>query len=131
MAILVDTSAWFARFVADDPEHARVATWFAENDKPLITTDYCVDEVLTLLIARKRPLLAVEAGRLLFDESVAQLHFLTSEQIYRSWIVFRQRAAAGWSFTDCTSKTVIEQLKITEAVTLDRHFEQFGVTILP
>lgn len=131
MAILVDTSAWFARFVADDPAHARVAKWFAENDKPLITTDYCIDEVLTPCIARKRPLLAVEAGRLLFDESVAQLHFLTAEPIQRSWIVFQQRAAAGWSFTDCTSKTAIEQLKITEAVTLDRHFEQFGVTILP
>lgn len=88
MAILVDTSAWFARFVADDPEHARVATWFAENDKPLITTDYCVDEVLTLLIARKRPLLAVEAGRLLFDESVAQLPVLTSEQFIALGLCF-------------------------------------------
>lgn len=29
--IFVDTGGWFARFVPDDPDHARVAAWFAAN----------------------------------------------------------------------------------------------------
>ncbi len=131
MTIFVDTSAWFARFVTDDPAHSRVAAWFASNTASLATTDYCVDETLTLLAARKRPRLALEAGRLLFDEVVAQICFLSIDQIRRSWILFQQRANAGWSFTDCTSKIVIDDLAVTAAITLDQHFQQFGVTILP
>jgi predicted nucleic acid-binding protein len=82
--IFVDTGAWFARFVPDDPDHARVATWFASNSEVLVTSDYCVDETLTLLAVRKRPRLAVEAGRELFQESLARLNFLTNEQINRA-----------------------------------------------
>ncbi|MCC6491669.1 MAG: hypothetical protein IT424_01460 [Pirellulales bacterium] len=75
--IFVDTGAWFARFVPDDPHHARLKAWFAANSEPLLTTDDCVDETLTLLMARKRPKLAIEAGLQFFSESLAQLHFLT------------------------------------------------------
>jgi predicted nucleic acid-binding protein len=102
--IFVDSGAWFARFVADDPNHASVVDWFAANGEPLITTDYCVDETLTLLVARKRPLLASKAGREFFDETVSQLHFLTNDQIRRAWILFSQRAAIGWSFTIAPAK---------------------------
>jgi uncharacterized protein len=129
--IFVDTGAWFARFVPDDPDHARIMSWFAANHEPLVTSDYCVDETLTLLAARKRPMLAVEVGRELFDESIARLHYLTRDQIERAWILFRQRASAGWSFTDCTSKIVIDELKVSAAVALDRHFADFGVSLVP
>lgn len=131
MTIFVDTSARFARFVPDDPDHSRVAAWFVSNTMPLVTTDYCVDETLTLLAARKRPRLAIEAGHVLFNELVAQICFLTSDQIRRSWLLFQQRAASGWSFTDCTSKVIIDELKVTAAVSLDQHFLQFGISVLP
>ena len=127
--IFVDTGVWFARFVADDPDHIRVAEWFSANRERLITSDYCVDETLTLLATRKRPKLAIEAGRELFDQTLSRLHFLTSEQINRAWILFQQRAASGWSFTDCTSKIVIDDLGIDSAAALDRHFAQFGIAM--
>lgn len=129
--IFVDTGVWFARFVADDPDHSRMMSWFAANSEPLVTSDYCVDETLTLLAARKRPKLAIEAGRPLFDETLARLHFLTSDQITRAWILFQQRAASGWSFTDCTSKIVIDDLGVKTAAALDKHFGQFGVSLVP
>ncbi len=129
--IFVDTGAWFARFVPDDPEHERMREWFAANQQPLVTTDYCVDETLTLLAVRRRPHLAKQAGSLFFDESLAKLHYLTRPQIERSWIVFQQQINAGWSFTDCTSKIVIEDLRLGSAVALDRHFSQFGIPIVP
>lgn len=129
--IFVDTGAWFARFVPDDPDHERMLSWFVANNELLVTTDYCVDETLTLLAARSRPKLATEAGLLLFDESLASLHFLTRHQIERGWILFQQRARTGWSFTDCTSKIVIDDLELKSAATLDRHFAQFGISIFP
>ncbi len=129
--IFVDTGAWFARFVADDPEHARLREWFATNRQPLITTDYCVDETLTLLAVRRRPQLAKQAGVVFFDESLAKLHFLTRKQIEQSWILFQKQMSSGWSFTDCTSKIVIDDLQLKSAVALDRHFDQFGIQIVP
>ena len=109
--IFVDTGAWFARFVPNDPDHDRVTTWFGSNNEPLITSDYCVDEVLTLLVARKRPNLAAEVTRQFFEESLAQLHFLSRDEIVRASVVFQQRAVAGWSFTDCTSKILIDDFR--------------------
>ena len=114
--IFVDTSGWFARFTPDDPDHNRIKQWFATNTVPLITTDYCVDETHTLLLARRRPQLAMQAGRAFFDESVIHVTYLAREQIERAWILFQQRIDAGWSFTDCTSKIVIEDLKISIGV---------------
>jgi predicted nucleic acid-binding protein len=129
--IFVDTGAWFARVVPDDPDHSRVASWFANNSELLVTTDFCVDETLTLLASRKRPKLAVEAGKEFFAESIARPHFLSNDQIRRAWIMFQQRAAAGWSFTDCTSKIVVDDIGATTAVALDQHFHQFGVNVVP
>jgi uncharacterized protein len=130
--VFVDTGVWFAKFVLEDPNHARISAWFAANLEPVITTDYCVDEVLTLLVARKRLPRALEAGRLLFDDKLVKLHFVTADQVYRAWILFQQRAAAGWSFTDCTSKIVIDDLALRTAAALDDHFRQFGnVTVVP
>jgi predicted nucleic acid-binding protein len=103
-----------------------VKAWFAANEERLLTTDYCIDETLTLLVARKRPDLSIEAGQQLFRETIARLHFVTPDQVHRAWILFRQRAAAGWSFTDCTSKIVIDALEVRTAVALDDHFRQFG-----
>lgn len=131
MTIFVDTSAWFARFVPDDPAHSCVKDWFTANTTPLVTTGYCVDETLTLLATRKRPQLALEVGRLLFDEVVARICFLTVDQIRPSWILFQQRADIGWSFTDCTSKFVIGDIAVPAAIALDQHFHHFGVSILP
>jgi predicted nucleic acid-binding protein len=37
-----------------------------------------------------------------------------------------------WSFTDCTSKVVIEQRRISQAFAFDHHFNQFGtVQVVP
>jgi len=129
--IFVDTGVWYARFVPDDPNHVRVVSWLDANPSLLITSDYCVDETLTLIASRKRSGLAMVAGRHLFGETIAALHFLDDSQIHRAWILFQLRAAAGWSFTDCTSKIVIDDLKLDSAAAFDHHFHQFGITILP
>jgi predicted nucleic acid-binding protein len=130
--VFVDTSAWFAFFVPDDANHALVQGWFDTFKPPLLTTDYCIDETLTLLVARKRLARALVAGQAFFHRNAARIHFLSQNQIHRAWILFQQRASAGWSFTDCTSKIVMDDLGINVAVALDEHFHQFGnVTVVP
>jgi predicted nucleic acid-binding protein len=49
-----------------------------------------------------------------------------------AWETFRQFDDKSWSFTDCTSKVVMEQLNIKVAFAFDHHFQQFGtVQVVP
>ena len=109
-----------------DPAHRKLRQWLTEHPQPLLTTDYCIDETLTLLTARGELRRALEAGKAFFELDLATLHFVTPEQVLRAWILFRHRAASGWSFTDCTSKIVMDDLGIVQALALDEHFRQFG-----
>jgi predicted nucleic acid-binding protein len=75
---------------------------------------------------------ARESGEAFFGEQLARLHFLSREEIYRAWILFRQRASNGWSFTDCTSHVVMGSLGIRQTVALDDHFRETGaIVVLP
>ena len=51
--IFVDTGAWFAADIANDGDHVAAAAWLERNDQPLLTTDYVLDELLTLMNALK------------------------------------------------------------------------------
>jgi uncharacterized protein len=42
--IFVDTGAWFAAFVPNDPDHAAANSWLTRNAEPLVTTDYILDD---------------------------------------------------------------------------------------
>lgn len=130
--VFVDTGAWFALHVPTDPNHERVSEWLKDNSEPLLTTDYCVDETLTLLCARREFRRSIEVGRLLFESGSVLLHFLTPDEVQRAWILFQNRHRAGWTFTDCSSKVVMDSLKITTALAFDVHFHQFGrVQVVP
>lgn len=129
MAIFVDTGAWFAYFVRRDPDHAAAVEWMKQNRKPLVTTDYVVDELLTLLKLRESHRLAVAAGDLLWSQQVAEVEHIGHNDLAAAWDVFRRYQDKDWSFTDCTSKVVIDRLGITEAFAFDHHFEQFGKVV--
>ena len=127
-----DTGGWFALFVPDDLNHAAAATWFAQQRQPLLTTDYVVDETLTLLRSRGQSTAALALGQQFFGGSFATIYYLTEDDIRAAWQVFSRYADKDWSFTDCTSKVVMEKLSITEAFAFDQHLRQFGtVTVVP
>ncbi len=130
--IFVDTGAWFASVVPWDANHAAAATWLAQNQERLITTDYVVDEMLTLLRVRKESKRAMVIGDLFFEQKIADLYFLQAPDLRQAWDVFSNFDDKEWSFTDCTSKVVIEKFQIAQAFAFDDHFRQFGtVHVVP
>jgi predicted nucleic acid-binding protein len=52
------------------------------------------------------------------------------ELFHQSIEFFRDRPDKEWTFTDCTSFVVMENLGIREALTADVHFEQAGFVAL-
>lgn len=130
--IFVDTGAWFASVVPTDPDHKAAVTWLAANTFPLLTTDYVVDETLTLLRARGERTRSLRLGNSFFHSDLATIHKLGALELELAWRVFESFADKDWSFTDCASKVVIEQLGITQAFAFDHHFRQFGaVEVVP
>ncbi len=43
---------------------------------------------------------------------------------------FRKHSDRCYSFTDCTSFVVMRELRLTEALTTDRHFVEAGFRVL-
>ncbi|MGO9599935.1 MAG: type II toxin-antitoxin system VapC family toxin [Isosphaeraceae bacterium] len=130
--IFVDTGAWFARLVPSDGDYPAAREWFEQNTYPLITTDYVLDELLTVLKVRGEYQRALEVGPSLFNGDVCDLEWVTQADVRNAWQIFSTYRDKGWSFTDCVSRVVMERLHITTAVAFDEHFHQFGtVTVVP
>ena len=130
--IFVDAGAWFASTVPWDANHAAAVKWLSHNHESLVTTDYIVDETLTLLRIRKEPGRALAFGQQIFAGKLADRHFLQEPDLRDAWQIFEKFADKEWSFTDCTSKVVIEKLGLSTAFAFDQHFRQFGsVVIVP
>jgi predicted nucleic acid-binding protein len=72
------------------------------------------------------------SGAELFSGALAELYYLSEADVLAAWEVFRQYNDKKWSFTDCSSKVVMEQSQITRALSLDHHFRQFGnIYVMP
>ncbi|MEX2308649.1 MAG: type II toxin-antitoxin system VapC family toxin [Pirellulales bacterium] len=130
--IFVDTSAWFAFHSVRDVNHAAAAQAMNSFSEPLVTTDYVVDETLTLFRARGEHRLALTFGRRVIDGGSAKIVAVSNLDFADAWEVFQRFADKEWSFTDCTSQVVMQRLHIQRAFAFDDHFHQFGtVTVLP
>lgn len=53
------------------------------------------------------------------------MHKVTTSALSLAWKTFEQLDDKNWSYTDCTSKVVMEQLNIKVAFAFDHHFRRF------
>ena len=131
MAVFVDTGAWFAASVPSDRDHAAAAAFMRSNTDRLVTSDYIDDELLTLFRSRGQMDRAKD-----WVEQVRQRR-LDIIEVFESDIraatkLFFDFADKDWSFTDCTSRVLMERLGIVRAFAFDEHFRQFGtVAVVP
>jgi len=51
-SVFVDTDGWYAAIVRKDHDHKAAKQFLANNDFPLMTSDYVMDETVTLLQSR-------------------------------------------------------------------------------
>lgn len=106
--------------------------WLSTNHSPLLATDYVIDETLTLLRVRGERKRALLLGAKFFRHGLVEIHKLTAADLTLASETFERFDDKDWSFTDCTSKVVMDQLGITVAFAFDRHFHQFGtIQVVP
>ena len=133
-AVFVDTAGWVACADAADPAHARsreARDAALEAGHTLVTTDFVVDETLTLIRFRLG-LPAADAWWQQVDRS-ARLRWerIDASRFEKARHVFFQYRDKDFSFTDCTSFVIMRELRLTHALTTDRHFRQMGFQLLP
>lgn len=130
--IFVDSGGWFASVIPDDNDYETARIWLEENKEPLFTTNYIVDETLTLLRARGENQKALEVGHLFFRGLLADVYHLSEEDALQTWQIFQKFSDKDWSFTDCSSKYICEKFGIARALSFDKHFRQFGtISVVP
>lgn len=125
--IFVDTGAWYALAVPSDVDHQQAKSFLASVDEPLITTDYIVDELLTLFTVRGEKAKGIEWRHDVLAKGGVRLERVNEKDFVEALDVYELFADKEWSFTDCTSYAVIKRLRICRAFSFDHHFHQFAI----
>lgn len=134
--IFLDTSFLYPLFSVEDEDHIRVRTVIESHrgkrlNELLVTTPHVVYETITLIrmgqrhgrpdaAARHRH--AVAAGEGLLGGKMARIHRPSEDEEQAAFAFFKRHADQSYSFVDCLSFVVMEQLGISEAWAVDSDF---------
>lgn len=134
--VFVDTSAWIALNSKDDKYHNEACFLNQKlivEEYGYVTTNFVLDETYTFLryevSHRKAVELAHEITELEGNGKV-EVVYISREIAQLALKIFEQYGDKNFSFTDCTSFVVMNQLGLIETFTFDHHFEQYGLVQL-
>ena len=131
--IYIDTSGFYALLVQRDSMHQRASTIMAQAARArtrFVTTDYVLDESVTLLKARGHRQLIALLFETLGASSVIRVEWTTAERFHETRAFCLHHSDKDWSFTDCLSFLVMRNLGLHQALTSDGHFRQAGFRVL-
>jgi predicted nucleic acid-binding protein len=124
--IFLDTSGIFAWINQRDPNHQTMVALPHEPDCRLVTTDYILDETLTLFMARGIPHQRKRLLAMVNSSSILQLVWIGQESFREATEWMLKYEKRHFSFTDCTSFACMTKLGIRRAATTDEHFAKVG-----
>ncbi|MBA2431702.1 MAG: type II toxin-antitoxin system VapC family toxin [Chthoniobacterales bacterium] len=127
--VLVDSAGFFALWDATDQHHTaalRLQRELLRRGRRFLTTEYIVDETVTLLLVRHSHAAAADFLETIERSETLRLEWIGPERFHAASALFRKHSDKEWSFTDCVSFTTMRELRISEVLTTDRHFERAG-----
>lgn len=128
--IFADTGAFVALLRQKDRHHLAAKRFFAARPL-LVTTDYVVDETVTLLLTRISRDAAERFLRTIIQSRFVRLEMVGPDGFQAAVALFHRHHDKAWSFTDCTSFAVMKRLHLAQAFAFDSHFEQMGFARVP
>ena len=127
--LFVDTAGWMACADAADPKHSGSTSardkWL-ELGGHLITTDYVIDETLTLLRFRLGLDAAEEWWHTVAASARLRHERVDAERTERARAIFFRYRDKDFSFTDCTSFAVMRDRRVRRALAFDGDFSAAG-----
>lgn len=131
--VFVDTSAWVAYFAKNDGNHKQAAAIYdmlKTEHTILYTSDYVLDETITMLGRKSTKKQSIIAGDILFASRVLKIIHVCPEYLETSWMLYKKYSDKAFSFTDITSFAIMKEFEISKAFTFDEHFRQMGFEIV-
>ena len=132
--IFIDTGAFLARYIERDQHHdAATKHWqtLRKDRRQCFTSNFVLDETMTLLARRSTYQFAAERARNLF-KSTSLLILRSDENAEVAALeLFQKYADQSVSFTDCASFVLMEKQNIKCAFSFDRHFAIAGFEVEP
>ena len=119
---------------AADPAHQasrRERDSCLESGGILVSTDYVIDEALSLIRARLGLHAAAEWWAQIDASSRIRWERVDASRAEKARTRFFEWTHRDVSFTHCTSFVVMKELDLTKALTTDRHFSQAGFETVP
>jgi hypothetical protein len=129
MKLFVDTSAWLALNDRSDQFHALAVEKLASiraGRISLVTSDYVLDESVTIIRLRASHAAAVIFGQSILGSSVIDLIPVGPDDRLAAWEIFKKYADQDFSFTDCTSFALMRKLCLKTVFSFDGHFSLIG-----
>ncbi len=131
MKFFVDTCGWYALYAQDEPSHQQAKKLWRGAYSRIYTTDYVLDEFITLVFAKGR-FAEAQAFVLSLLESIkhghTKLESITPERFEKAWQMRLQyKDKPKISFTDFSSFVVMQELQISDVLTDDKHFVQINL----
>lgn len=130
--IYVDTSAFYALEDCSDDNHGKaikIRDEIRTKKIKLLTSNFVLDETLTLLRIKLGHDIAVNFGKNIQGSKIIEIVHVTEEIEKQSWRAFVKYRDKDFSFTDCTSFEIMKKYGIKRAFTFDDHFRQGGFGI--
>ena len=129
----IDTSGIYSILVRRDRMHRQAVAFMAQaarDRRRFVTTDYVLDESVTLLKARGYGRLVAALFESIDASAVIRVQWTTPERFRETRAYCLRHSDKAWSFTDCLSFVVMRAHDVPAALTSDVHFEQAGFRIL-
>ena len=127
--VFVDTAGFLALWDAADAHHKaalELQAGLGRRRRRFLTTDYVVDETVTLLLARHSHAAAADFLETVTTGESLQLEWTSPDRFHAAATFFARHEDKEWSFTDCVSFALMRELSIRDSFTTDRHFRQAG-----
>lgn len=132
--IFIDTGAFLARSLARDAYHSVARRgWdeIAATGERCLTSNFVLDETLTLLGRRAGYRFAAEEGRRLYASKQLEILRPQEEDEAKALRLFTKYADQRVSFTDCVSFVLMKREKIRRVFGFDQHFRSAGFRVWP
>ena len=132
--IFIDSSAFYLIINKSERLHKIAKKTFNKiilDNYILVTSDYIIDETLTLVSRKWGKYYAIEFWDSIKNSDILKVMKLSERQFYKTIDLFRKYKDHNFSFTDYSCFIIMNDLKINKVFTFDKHFLNFGIDCYP
>ena len=125
-AIFIDTSYFLALVNSRDKYHEAAKATAVQVTPPFITSDAVLFELGNALTRPPHRSLGIHALQQIRADTGIEIVNIKPDFFAQTLALYQSRPDKAWGLTDCSSFVIMQQRRLREALTADKHFEQAG-----